>query len=135
MRFIYTITLASLIFFFGCDQGTDITNPENLPSTPSQLTSNHPYQLIKLPPKKGGIGVETIFSETKKIKGDKGGEIKIHEQYEAEDGHKVKVEVKAKFEKYAFEGDVEMTLIVDDEFAAVSFFPEMEFKYTCRTWC
>lgn len=114
------LTLAALVslFFFGCDQGTDITSPGE--------TDNHSYQLIKLP-KKSGISVETIFSETEIIDGEKGGDIKIKEEYIAADGHKVKIDGKLKVKKDAFIGEVSITFTIDDQFAAASFSPGMTF--------
>ena len=114
------LTLAALVslFFFGCDQGTDITSPGEI--------DNHSYQLIKLP-KKSGMSVETIFSMTKEIDGKKGGEIKIDESYVAEDGHTVQIYAYLEVKKFSFSGNVTITLTVDDEFAAASFTPAMVF--------
>ena len=119
MRFIYTITLASLIFFFGCDQGTDITSPGEI--------DNHSYQFIKLP-KRSGMSVENTFSVTKEIDGMKGGEIKLKGKYVAEDGHTVKIDVKLKVKSKSFQGKANITMTVDDEFAAASFTPAMVFN-------
>jgi hypothetical protein len=87
---------------------------------------NQSYQLIKLPPK-SGLSVETIFSKTKLIDGEEGGEIKIKESYVAADGHIVKINAKLKVPENAFVGEVNITLTIDDEYAAASFSPEMVF--------
>lgn len=119
MRFIYALSLLSFLLFFGCDQGIDITNPED-----SATTS---YQMIKLPPKKAGLSVETTFSKTETIDGEDGGTIQLWKFYRAEDGHYVYIYVKLKVKEDSFDGEVDITLTVDDEYAAISFSPHMEF--------
>jgi len=42
-------------------------------------------------------------------------------------GETVKIDAKLKIKKHAFEGTVDITLTVDDEYAAVSFTPAMVF--------
>ena len=90
-------------------------------------SDNHSYQLIKLPPK-AGLSVENIYTVTKTISGEHGGTIKIKESYVAEDGHTVKIDVKLKIKKNSFSGDdVDITMTVDDVYAAVWFSPHMIF--------
>jgi len=116
MKITLTTLLLSALFFLGCVEA---------PISP--LTEdNHSYQFIKLP-KKSGMSVENIFSITKEIDGKKGGEIKLRESYKAEDGNTVKIDVKLKIKRNSFEGKVDITLTIDDEFAAVSFSPAMVF--------
>ena len=89
-------------------------------------SDNQSYQLIKLPPK-AGLSVENIFSITKTINGDKGGQIRIKERYKTEDGHTVKIDVKLKVKKKSFPGDVDITMTIDADYASVWFFPHMVF--------
>ena len=116
MKTTLTTLLLLVLFFLGC---TDT------PTSPIE-GDNHSYQLIKLPPK-AGLSIETSFSKTKTIDGDIGGEIRIKEDYEAENGETIKIDVRLKVDMHAFEGIVEITLTVDDEFAAASFSPAMVF--------
>ena len=116
MKTTLTTLLLLACFFLGCTD-TPISPVEG---------DNHSYQLIKLPPK-AGLSVETSFSETKTIDGDKGGDIKLKEEYETADGRTVEIDVKLKFKKNSFDGEVDITLTVDDEFAAISFSPAMVF--------
>jgi hypothetical protein len=115
------ITLTTLllfaVFLLGCAD-TPISPVKN---------DNHSYQMIKLP-KKSGMSVETIFSKTRTIDGDEGGQIILWKSYVAEDGHTVKIYAKLKVEEDSFDGEVTITLTVDDEFAAVSFSPAMVFE-------
>ncbi len=90
-------------------------------------SDNQSYQLIKLPPK-AGLSVENIFSITKTINGDKGGQIRIKERYKTEDGHTVKIDVKLKVKKKSFPGDVDITMMVNVVNASVMFTPHMIFN-------
>ncbi len=116
MKIILTTLLLFAFFLLGCAD-TSISPVKN---------DDHSYQFIKLP-KKSGMYVETIFSKTKTIDGDEGGQIIIRKSYVAEDGHIVKIYVKLKVKEDSFDGEVSITLTVDDEFAAVSFSPAMVF--------
>ena len=112
-----TTLLLFAFFLLGC---------ADTPNSPVK-NDDHSYQFIKLP-KKSGMYVETIFSKTKTIDGDEGGQIIIRKSYVAEDGHTVKIYAKLKVKVDSFDGEVSITLTVDDEFAAVSFSPAMVFE-------
>ena len=90
-------------------------------------SDSHSYSLIKLP-KKSGMSVETIFSKTKRIDGKRGGEIRLDESYVAEDGHTVEIHAKLKVKRNSYRGRVDITLTIDDKFAAASFSPHMVFN-------
>lgn len=115
--------LALIIFSFlllsGCNEESDVSSPIH--------EANSTYQLIKLPPK-AGLSVESTFSITETIDGEDGGELKINESYVATTGGTVKIDAKLKIEKNSFNGIVDITMTVDDEFAAVSFSPPMVFS-------
>ena len=116
MKITLTTLLLFAVFLLGCAD-TPISPVKN---------DNHSYQLIKLP-KKAGMSVETTFSKTKTIDGKRGGKITIDESYVAQDGHIVNIYAKLKVKKNSFEGTVDITLTIDDEFAASSFTPAMVF--------
>ena len=70
MRFVYTLSLASLLFFFGCDQGSDLTSPV-------EEFSNQTVNWITLP-SPTDMSVNTItFSNSESINGSIGGHVKI----------------------------------------------------------
>jgi hypothetical protein len=114
------ITLITLLLFtlflLGC---------ADTPVSPVKK-NDHSYQLIKLP-KKSGLSVETIFSKTKTINGQRGGRITIYKSYIADDGHTVYIYAKLRVKRNSFQGNVDITLTIDDEFAAASFTPAMVF--------
>jgi len=113
---LFSFLLATILLLVGCAD-TSIS-----PIEPDSQS----YQLIKLPPK-SGMSVETIFSRTKLIDGEDGGVIKIKESYIADDGHRVRIDAKLKVPKNAFDGEVNITFTIDDEYAGASFSPEMVF--------
>jgi hypothetical protein len=110
--------LLTVAFLLGC---------ADTPISPTDLVSKS-HQLIKLP-FKSGLTVETTFSASEWIIGEKGGKIKIDEKYDAPDGHEVKIKGELKIPKHAF-ADTDTILItftIDDLFAAASFTPAMVF--------
>jgi hypothetical protein len=117
MKYLISSLLVFLLSFTACDLVTE-SNP------PVENVLNK--QLIKLPPR-SGLWVENTFSVTETIDGDKGGEIRLHEQYVDINGETVKIDAKLKIKKHAFQGVVDITLTADDEYAAISFTPAMVF--------
>ena len=111
-----TTLLLFAFFLLGCAD-TPISPVKN---------DDHSYQFIKLP-KKSGMSVETIFSVTETIDGDFGGIMRLKESYVAADGHTVYIDIKLKVKPGSFDGEVNITLTADDEFAAVQFSPAMDF--------
>jgi hypothetical protein len=119
MKKFLILSLFSSLLFLGCSQETDVNSPIQ--------QVNHSYQMIKLPPK-SGLSIENTFSVTETIEGDKGGTIKIKENYVATNGKTVKIDAKLKVKKNSFTGIVDITMTIDDVFAAVSFTPAMVFS-------
>jgi len=119
MKKLLILIIFSFLLPFGCNENSDVSSPIQ--------EGNRPYQLIKLPPK-AGLSVETTFSVTETIDGEDGGELKIKESYVATNGETVKIDAKLKIKKNSFNGIVDITMTVDDEFAAVSFTPPMVFS-------
>jgi hypothetical protein len=94
----------------------------------SSIESDSPsYSLIKLP-KKSGTSVETIFSQSKLIDGEIGGEIIIIDNYVAVNTQVVHVQATLTVPPAAFTGNEYITMTIDDEFAAASFSPSMVFN-------
>ncbi len=116
MKHLLFIFLAVILGITGCSDSSDFISPPDNPLP----------QLIKLPPK-SSFSVENTFSISKSIKGDEGGTLKIDEEYETADGQTIKIKAKLKVPKDAFDGTVIITMMIDDEFAAVQFYPAMVF--------
>ena len=118
---LYLLVLPALLFV-GC-----MDNSSDLISSDAEITQqSNSSNLIKLQPK-AGFSVENTFTVRKTINGDTGGTIKLKKSYFAEDGHKVKIDVKLKVKKNSFSGNVDITMTVDYVYAAVWFSPHMVF--------
>ena len=111
------LAILSALLFIGCAD-TSISAIES---------DNHSYQLIKLS-QKAGQSVENALSVTKTINGDEGGSIKLMGSSVTEDGYTIKIDMKIKVKKHSFSGDVDITITVDDVYAAVMFTPNVEAK-------
>ena len=109
--------LLSALFLLSC---------VDIPISPVK-NNNHSYPLIKLSPKEG-VSIETDFSVTKTIDGDKGGMLKIKESYVGEEGQVVKIDVKLKIRKHSYSGDVDITMTVNAVYATIKFTPHMVFN-------
>lgn len=107
-------------FLVGCTD-TPISPLDSQANPEGQLD-----KLVKLPPK-SGLSTETVFSKTELIDGEQGGEIKTKEYYWTNDGTKVKIDARLTIPKGAFTGSVNITMKIDDVFAAASFEPAMSF--------
>jgi hypothetical protein len=119
MKKLIALIIFSFLLPLGCNEESDVSS--------SIQEGNRPYQLIKLPPK-AGLSVETTFSTTETIDGADGGDLKIKESYVATNGETVKIDAKLKIKKNSFNGIVDITMTIDDQYAAVSFTPQMVFS-------
>ena len=117
MKKIFFFFLLPLLLLIGCAESPVSSNiPDN----------NDNYSLVKLPPK-SGLSVETIFTKTELIDGEIGGQIKLKEFYWTDHGKKVKIDARLTIPKGAFSGSVNITMKIDDDYAAASFEPSMSF--------
>ena len=121
MRFIYTISLASLLFFFGCDQGTDVTSSES-------NSSAQKVNLIPIPAPAGGLSVETLFTKSKVIDGEDGGYFIASFNYEGGPFGNVSCTSRLIFSAGSFNGVTEIQKTLDSESAAMIFGPSMQFN-------
>lgn len=117
---LFTLLLIAA-FLVGCTD-TPISPLDSQANPEGQLD-----KLVKLPPK-SGLSTETVYSQTVLIDGEQGGEIKIKEYYWTNDGQKVKIDARLTIPKNAFTGSVNITMKIDDEYAAASFEPSMSFE-------
>jgi hypothetical protein len=123
MRFIYTLTLASLLFFFGCDQGSDLTSPVD------EIKSDN-ANWISLPAP-AGMHIENTFTVTKKINGAKGGFLTMSESYPGGPFGNVTIEAELKFERGAYPGNKRICMSHDD-FGLVATFKPTFYKFNDR---
>ena len=117
MKYLISLAVLVTLLLIGC---------ADKPISPIE-SDDQSYQMIKLPPK-AGLSIENTFSVTKRIDGKKGGKITLKKSYNAPDGHKVKIHVELKIKKKSFTGHEDITMTIDDEFAAICFYPHMVFN-------
>jgi hypothetical protein len=121
MKLLLTLSLASLLLFFGCDQKSEIT-------TPVEESSTQEYSLISLPTPTGGLSVEALLAKYKEIDGDNGGTFIASFNYEGGPFGDVQCTSRLIFSPGAFNGVTEIQKTLDSESAAMIFGPQMEFN-------
>ncbi|MBZ0178238.1 MAG: hypothetical protein K8F36_03020 [Melioribacteraceae bacterium] len=109
-----TVILFLILFIASC-------STENNPIAPveNQLTK----EAVKLPPKNSKLSVETEFYESKIIDGNAGGSINFSFDYVASSGQTVQVYGNLTIPAGAFNTTENIELFIDNEIAAIDFFP------------
>jgi len=138
MKTTLTTLLLSTLLLVGCmDDSSDLTSP-NVQINQQSTSPNW----VKLPGNPGqGFSVETVYSASKLIKGDKGGTIKLKvrlHQHGNEFGNHFEVKVKVKVEKHSFPDDEErlFTITMDPDYAYlhISPSPHTLYKHVTVDW-
>jgi len=117
MRGILLFLAASIIFMLaGCSEnGTSVNQP----------TTNQ-KELIKLPAK-ASLSTELQTSVTQKIDGDEGGLMILSNSYLSQTGNIVSINAVLTIPEGAFEGNRNINITADNEYADIYFFPHMTF--------
>ena len=113
--------LFSALLLLGCNGETPIQ--PDIPDEPDE-TDILIYELIQIPARAGG---GPSITRTESIDGSKGGHVKFIENYITVDGDTVVVDVHLHAHKNSFSGIVDITVTVDDVYAAVKLTPPMIF--------
>ena len=156
MKYLLTLSLFSILLFFGCDQESGIISPVSLDNSPVYEGGNKlKYDLIESPEydtaeydtlaedrvRSYPPGADSIFiplnlppSEipnlrvSKVIDGQDGGEIVFNYEYQTKAGNTISIWAKLKIEAGAFNGVKEIWMIVNNETGAISFYPHIVFN-------
>ncbi len=132
MQKLVTTILMLLLFVVGCTDQTSITSPDSSIQKLGKSPDN-PLQepnWITLPSVPGADGSTIIhYSVSKNIEGNKGGELKLKEEYPGGPFGKVKIEAKLKFPKNAFDGDKFIEMKIGQSFGSTTFSPHSEFNH------
>jgi len=121
MKLLLTLSLLLGFFFFGCDQGSDL-------SSPVSDSPNSNVKLISIPAPIGGLSIEALLTKYQKIDGDDGGRFAAYFGYKGGIFGYVKVESILTFEEDAFEEIQIISQTLDTEYAAMKFGPSMQFE-------
>ena len=116
---LFSIFLSALLLL-GCNEAP--VQPEE--SGDPVVQPGEPYELIQIPARAGG---GPSITRTESIDGSKGGHVKFVENYITVDGDTVVVDVHLHAHKNSFSGIVDITVTVDDVYAAVKLTPPMIF--------
>ena len=127
MKSILTILLLCMVLLWGCDTSSDLSLNTSEANTASSLSKLTNYELILLP-EKSPLWMDSVFTVSKEIDGKQGGVVQMLKYYITESGLPFFMYVKLEIPKKAFNGTKTITMTVDNNFAIVHFYPEMNFS-------
>jgi hypothetical protein len=131
MKTILTILLTFILLFWGCDNASDLAvNISGNSNSVSKSTENN-FEQIPLPTK-SALWIDSLFTVSKEIDGSVGGRIIMEKYYIADDGDSLIIYADLRIPEGAFQGSEIITMTLDDEYAAIHFYPEMVFADTLR---
>jgi len=131
MKTILTVLMAATILLIGCDTSNDLSvnSAENNFAKSSICLPR--YQQIPRP-NKSPLWMDSVFTMSQIIDGSFGGRMIMEKYYIAEDGDSVIIKADLRIPAKAFKGTETITMTIDDNCAAVHFYPEMVFADTLR---
>ncbi len=138
MKITLTTLLLSTLLLVGCmDDSSDLTSP-NVQINQQSTSPNW----VKLPGNPGqGFSVETVYSASKLIKGNRGGVIKLKirlHQHGNEFGDHFEIKAKVKVEKHSFPDDEErlftITMDPNNAYLNISPSPNTLYKHITVDW-
>ena len=106
MKFIYAFCIASLIFFSGCDNGSELTSTNN-------DTIFEKANWISLPDIEG-MHINNSFTVTKRINGSQGGFLSMYESYSGGPFGTVTIDAELIIEQGAYPGNKYISMTNDD---------------------
>ena len=77
-------------------------------------------------PKNPGMSIEEEYSASEVINGNEGGEVKLNIDYKTETGIHLKINTKIKVPKGAYDGDKNITMIINSNNGTATFYPSPE---------
>ncbi|MBT8378908.1 MAG: hypothetical protein KJN64_06745 [Ignavibacteria bacterium] len=118
MKSFYLICFATLLFFAGCDNGSELlTNVQD-----AQLEKPNWISL----PDIGGMHIENSFTVTKRINGTQGGSLTMNESYAGGPFGNVTIDAELIFERGAFPGNKYISMTNDDLECTVTLEPSFD---------
>ncbi|MBT8378914.1 MAG: hypothetical protein KJN64_06775 [Ignavibacteria bacterium] len=118
-----------IIILVGCQDTTNITDP--LHSTnPMNLNKSYDrddygFDLIQLPTK-SPEWQDSVFTVSKEIDGEDGGNVTLFKYYITESGWPFYIYATLDIPENAFQGTKIITMTLDEEFATIHFYPETQ---------
>jgi hypothetical protein len=124
--------LLIIVFVLGCEETSNIIDPINTSvSANYNKITDFDYELIPLPPK-SPLWIDSIFTISQTIDGNVGGRIIMEKYYIAANGDSINIFADLRIPAGAFTGTENISITVDNEYAAIHFLPSMVFADTLR---
>lgn len=124
MKIIVFLLSVLLILSLGCKESINSSNPvQNNNNTDNSAAK----ELIPIPPDSAGTE-DSLYSVTKTVDGSKGGDEVLNFTYHSLPGNIINIHAELKIPKGAFADTMDITIAVDDEYAAVFFDPHKSFN-------
>jgi hypothetical protein len=131
MKTILTILLATILLHWGCDNSSDLA--VNISEDNNSVSKSTEINFEQIPlPTKSALWMDSLFTVSKEIDGSVGGRIIMEKYYIADDGDSIIIYADLRIPEGAFQGTKIITMTVEDEYAAIHFYPEMVFADTLR---
>ena len=152
MKTIITLSLFSILFFFGCDRSSEVTSPisdSNYLNTTTLLFDGPSDNRMDTAPKEDPVIDSTLYPpnaddifiqlcippsetpnlvKTKVIDGFYGGKIEINHSFETSEGDTITIWARLNFPQRSFNGVEEISMIINNEIGTISFYPHMVFN-------
>ena len=118
-----------ILMMIGCQDTSNIIDPIDNPYSDrlNKKPTHEEYELIPLPTKAPEWQGVTL-SVSKEINGSTGGQVQMFNYYITASGLPFFISIRLDIPKNAFTGTQTITMILDDEYAYIHFYPEMEFN-------
>lgn len=120
-----------LVLSLGCKGSINSSNPVQNGNNNNYNTNNANKELIPIPPDSSGTS-DSLYSVTKTVVGSKGGNLVLNFNYHGLTGNHINIHAELKIPKGAFADTTDITITVDNEYAAVYFNPHMSFNIPLR---
>ena len=136
MRYLLSTLLLIIILIAGCETSSDLLID---PANTSNNSTNEffieggifTYKLMPLPPK-SPLWQDSVLTMSQIINGEIGGQMIMEKYYISLDGDSIHIWADLSIPAGAFQGTETITMTVDDEFAAMRFYPNMVFQDTLK---
>ena len=136
MKYLLTLTLFSMLLFFGCDHNSGITSPVSIDIPKDDIISYPPgadsiFIPMNLPPSE----IPNLVA-SKVIDGQSGGYIEIYFEYDdcscpgegPRDNDDITLYARLDISPNAFNGSKEISMVLNNEIGTISFYPHIVFN-------
>ncbi len=119
------------VLLIGCETNSDLSINYLEKTIENSLPNSFEYELILLP-EKSVVWEDSVFSISQVINGSTGGRITMEKYYVSNLGDSIIIEADLRIPPGAFSGTETISMVVDNQYAAIHFYPEMIFEDTLK---